>query len=327
MLRNLEGRDLIDGKDECYLACIKHANFDAMAGKLPLTIVAHLRKTTTVVSNAGLVNKMPMYQPRGHFPLTDAAGMGLAVDMLIKSLLARGCIKRRIKFSTIRRLRATYTKIWESSPAGVAEGALFAKGLGQICSTSCRLQSEWFYNFMRGMEYQMGCQLQPNHALLIGAIVHLLRLIEVDAREAKEAGSVVAANELLKIGAYVCTLMAAFLRGHEGFYLDLAGWGKHLHKGMTGVILAGLDKSTVLLEEMCMHLLHITICLLGKFKGETGVDHHLIPVANETTSGLCPRWWIEKLTEVCHLEGRFDGPAFASADGLLASSTDYDAML
>ncbi len=42
----------------------------------------------------------------------------------------------------------------------------------------------------------MGCQSQPNHSLLIRAIVHLLRLIKVDAREAEEVGSTVAANEL-----------------------------------------------------------------------------------------------------------------------------------
>ncbi len=136
----------------------------------------------------------------------------------------------------------------------------------------------------------MGCQLQPKHGLLIGAFAHLLKLIKVDAWEAKEAGSIMAANELWKIGAYVCMLTAALLQGHEGFYLNLAGLHKHLHKGKRGVILAGIDKNTVLLKEMCMNLVHVTICLLGKFKGETGVDHHLITVANKTTSGLCPRW-------------------------------------
>jgi hypothetical protein len=151
---------------------------------------------------------------------------------------------------------------------------------------------------MRGMEYWIGCQLQPNQSLLIGAVEHLLKLIKVDAWEAEEAGSGMAANELWKIGAYVCMLTATLLQGHEGFYLDLAGLHKHLHKGKTGVILAGLDKNTVLSEEMCMNLPYVTISLLGKFKGETGVDHHLITVANETTSGLHPRWWIEKLTEV-----------------------------
>lgn len=49
-------------------------------------------------------------------------------------------------------------------------------------------------------------------------------------------------------------------------------------------------------------------------------------VANETSLGLRPHWWLEKLLEVCKTEGRLDGPAFASADGVLASSSDYDAM-
>jgi hypothetical protein len=56
------------------------------------------------------------------------------------------------------------------------------------------------------------------------------------------------------------------------------------------------------------------------------VDHHLIAVANESQSGLKTRWWIEKLVAVCESEGRTHGPAFASSDGTLASSMDYDAM-
>ncbi len=113
---------------------------------------------------------------------------------------------------------------------------------------------------------------------------------------------------------------------HEGFYLDLAGMRKHLHKGKVGVMPLGLNKGTVLTEESCRKLPHVTICLLGKFRGETGVDHHLIALANETSLGLRPRWWMEKLVEVCKYEGRCDGPAFASADGLLALSPDYDAV-
>ena len=44
--------------------------------------------------------------------------------------------------------------------------------------------------------------------------------------------------------------------------MDLAGLCKNLHKGKTGIIPAGLDKNTVLSEEMCMNLLQVTICLL-----------------------------------------------------------------
>jgi hypothetical protein len=68
------------------------------------------------------------------------------------------------------------------------------------------------------------------------------------------------------------------------------------------------------------------VCLLGNFKGETGVDHHLIIVASKTISGLRPWWWLEKLVDVCESKGRSFGPAFASTDGRSASSLDYDAL-
>jgi hypothetical protein len=138
--------------------------------------------------------------------------------------------------------------------------------------------------------------------------------------EAERLGSVAGANKLWKVGAYVCVLTAASLRGHEGFYLDLAGMRTHMSKGTIGTILLGLNKSTVLTEEVCLKLPHITICLLGKFKGETGVDQHLITVANETSPGLQPRWWMEKLVQVCKDKGRFKGPAFATLDEQLAAS-------
>ena len=89
---------------------------------------------------------------------------------------------------------------------GVSEVASFSKGLGRIRLNSCETQSEWFYDFHRGMEYRMGSQAEPDHGLLVGAIVHLLSLMEMDARDAEESESYVDANELWKVGAYVCVL-------------------------------------------------------------------------------------------------------------------------
>ena len=324
--RNLEGKEVESGRDDVYLACIRRSNLDAMLGKSPLTIKNHARESRAAVKNAELINKTPSYHQRGPFPLADTIGMGLAIDMQLKSITAKGRIKEHVQFATLRRLRSTYTKNWESSPRGVSEGAAFSRGTGRVRPTSCPSQSEWFHDFLRGMEYRMGCQSQPNHGLLIGAIIRLLDFIDEDAKEAVRVDAIVEANELWKVGAYVCVLTVASLRGHEGFYLELAGMRKHMAKGRTGVVPTGLSKTTILTEEDCLRLPHVTICLLGKFKGETGVDHHLITVANETSSGLKARWWVEKLLEVCEYEGRFDGPAFASPNGQLASSPDYDAM-
>jgi hypothetical protein len=156
--------------------------------------------------------------------------------------------------------------------------------------------------------------------------VHLLERINEDAKKAEWLGDGAGANELWKVGAYICLLTAASLRGHEGFYLDLARVSKHLAKGRVGTIPAGLNKSMVLMEEVCLKLPHVTICLLGNFKCKTCVDHHLIAVANKTLSRLSPRWWMEKLVAVCVDEGRFNDPAFAMPDGLLAVSPDYNAV-
>ncbi len=126
------------------LACIRHANLDAMAGKSPLTIRGHLVETIAVLRNAERINKTPSYHPSGSFPLGNPVGMGLAIDLLTKSVVAKGRLVDYVQFSTIRKLRATYTKNWESLPAGVLEGASFAKRVGGVRPTSCPSQSEWF---------------------------------------------------------------------------------------------------------------------------------------------------------------------------------------
>ncbi len=107
--------------------------------------------------------------------------------------------------------------------------------------------------------------------------------MEAEGLDAPEA-----ANKLWKVGAYVCVLTAASLRGHKGYYLDLTGMRKHLDKGREGIIPPGICKNTLLSEEEYRNLPHVTICLLGTFKGERGVEQHLITVANLTSPGLHP---------------------------------------
>jgi hypothetical protein len=92
----------------------------------------------------------------------------------------------------------------------------------------------------------------------------------------------------VEVGAYVCVLTAASLRGNEGFYVELAGLRQHLSKGKAGSVPVSLEisKDTILSEEVCVNLPHVTVALLGQFKGETQYDHHLIAIASETQSGL-----------------------------------------
>jgi hypothetical protein len=151
--QNLEGREPVPGRDDVYLTCIRRANLDAMLGKSPSMIRAHRCKTTVVLKNALMIGKTPAYHPRGPFLLGDPVGMSLAVDILIKSLVAKGRIMDHVQYSTLQKLRLTHTKNWESSPVGVSEGAAFARGMAWIRQTTCPAWSEWFYDFLRGMDF------------------------------------------------------------------------------------------------------------------------------------------------------------------------------
>lgn len=146
-------------------------------------------------------------------------------------------------------------------------------------------------------------------------------------REAAESSEdLLEANELFKIGAFVCMCTSGSLRGYEGFYADLASIKNNIHKGKNGVAPKKFSKTTVLDEQDCEKLPHVCIALLGKFKGGHTIDPHYINVASVSRSGLEPRWWIEKALEVATIEGRTSGPLFATPDGDLASSADYDAV-
>jgi hypothetical protein len=70
----------------------------------------------------------------------------------------------------------------------------------------------------------------------MGAVTHLLALMRADAEEVGEVGSILEANKLWKVEAYMCVLMAVLLHGHKGFYLELVGLQKHLSKGRLGVV-------------------------------------------------------------------------------------------
>jgi len=321
-MRNLEGRDLMEG-DEAYVMCIRRAQLDAMAGKSHRTIESHRGEVVANVRRCKTIRKTPSYAPRGPFPLDDPIGMGLVVDMLLKSLLATGRIKDYVQFDTLRKMRSTFARNYSSSPHGAGEGSSFAQGTGRVRPTSCPSQSDWIQDSLRGMEYRMGFESKVDHGISIDAILECLRRIR-DAAE--HADSDEEENELWKIGAFICMVTACSLRGYEGYYADLAGLRANLDAGRDGVIPRGLNKATILSEEVCKRLPHVTICLLGNFKGEGGINLHVINVASESQSGLDTRWWIEKLVEVCESEGRTVGPAFATPTGDLATPGDYDSV-
>jgi hypothetical protein len=142
-IRNLEGRDPVpvEDRDRLYLTCLRRANLDAINSRAKGTIKHHVDFIETTLRNCKTINRTPKFQPRGPFPLDDLVGMGPAVDLLMKSITSKGRITKHIQYNTTRKGRSTYSKIWESSPAGIMEGSTFTMSTARVRITSCNTQT------------------------------------------------------------------------------------------------------------------------------------------------------------------------------------------
>eukprot|EP00956_Cyclotella_meneghiniana_P014412 scaffold21564_cov22-Cyclotella_meneghiniana.AAC.2 len=131
-IRNLEGCDLDRVKHCQYMECIRRANLDAINACASSTIEGHVRFIRKAVENAETINRTPFFKERGPFPLGDPIGMGLAVDLLLKSIFSKGQNKPWIQFHSMRTGRSTFTVTWGSSPAGIMDGACFSSARSRI---------------------------------------------------------------------------------------------------------------------------------------------------------------------------------------------------
>lgn len=151
---------------------IRRANLDAMAAHAASTSVGHANEILRAVCIGQMIHKSPSIQPRGPMPLSDTVGMGLAIEILLRSIMGKGRAPGRssIQYSTMRQYRGTYTTSWESSPQGVTECTTFAHGLLKAMVTTCTLQQKWFGMFLKGAESRMGHVSMANRALPIGIL-------------------------------------------------------------------------------------------------------------------------------------------------------------
>ena len=322
--RNLEGKDPSLSQHSVYLKCLRRANLDAMNAKARATVAHHVGFIKEAVRNAESIGRTPFFKDRGPFPLGDSVGMGLAVDLLLKSIRSTGRIGRFIQFDTMRKGRSTFTMTWNASPEGVLESKTFSSTTSRVRATSCPSQSDWFRDFLVGAQDRMGYDTMKQLDVPIGVVVRQLELIR-DDMESETSQS--RKHLLTKLGALITVLTAGSLRGHEGFYLDIAGTSKRLSKGASGTLPTGNLTKKLFTEDEASDLPEICVCLLGKFKGETGERYHSIVLANESVSGLKIRWWVEQLMDVCAAENRHSGYAFNEPDGSPPSSSEYNALM
>jgi hypothetical protein len=69
---------------------------------------------------------------------------------------------------------------------------------------------------------------------------------------------------------------------------------------------------------------HVMFTLVGRFKGEQGGLHHLMPVAAITSSGLEARKWMERLLQTKEKRGVVAGFMFAIWDRSRVKYLDFE---
>ncbi len=124
-------------------------------------------------------------------------------------------------------------------------------------------------------------------------------------------------------GAAAALAMCALLRGNKVFLLDLAGMWRYIKLGREGKMPQDPMKTGVDLSRAPP----IIVTLIGEFKGELGTKHHLIALANKTSSGIKLRWWLEQLLKIREEEGCRTGPAFGCSNGSVGLMSEFDNIL
>ena len=125
----------------------------------------------------------------------------------------------------------------------------------------------------------MGYMSQRNQPLCKGVMEKLFTVVKEEMREAKEEWL---KREYIKFGATAALAVCGLLRGLEVFLFDLAGLKKHITLGRDGELpddplKPGADFS---------NYPYVIATLIGEFKGKLDTRHHLIALANHTSSGI-----------------------------------------
>ena len=143
--------------------------------------------------------------------------------------------------------------------------AVLAKDKLKTYLTHCSMYSLWFERFMFGCHKRMGDIVLQDMALSIDVVVALDSMFD---REYCSADDPERKHYVAVMGLWSTVGFVGGFRGEELPRADLFGCQKHFE-----------DKA----QERHPHF---NFVLVGRFKGETGLRYHLLPLPATTRSGL-----------------------------------------
>jgi hypothetical protein len=287
--------------DTCLMLTIRRMNLDAFWS----------RATSTVVGNAGVVARglrhsaslglTGPYLATGPLPYHDHCGYEVALQLLTDSRERGNYQITHKQFDSIRTLRSAYSNQVRASAHAAHHPIALEENQGKKYTRIALdpTASIWFARFIEGCKRRMGQDCRPNRGISTELIKASLDMCLILSEEAKVPAQ---KRTWVKTGFYLAASYVTSLRGPEGRLLDLEGmWSqRNLSPGST------------------------VIALRGKVKGETAARAHLLPCVHVTSSGIDLRMWMDLCLLANQEEGRTDGPAMSTQEGLVMSAAEID---
>ena len=297
--RNMESRNPDDnGTDKKILRYIRRANLDAFWARRPNTVYQHFLEVRSTIADAEEMQMTPPFPERGPLALKDTSGMAAAVLLLKKSLRPGKYSDTNLTFDSTRKRRGAISSYWHGSVEGMKTSVL-AKEEKKLMLTDSPTYSLWFERFIRGMHNRMGDDIRPDEGVDIDLLHHMLNTLKHCVDNTKKVEGRI---RIIQLGFYISATFSAGLRGNELFNLNVKGLLEH--------------------DQEASNLGHVILPLLGRFKGETGLNYHLIPVAGKTKSGIDNRYWMDAFLGTLRDTGESRGWAFKTQDGKRMKQAD-----
>ena len=287
--------------DEGLLVCMRRAILDSLWSREPSTVRNNLTECRRAVKIGDMFGFHNTFVSMGPFPIEDSWGLKEACILLHRSL-DTGKNDVTIQFGTMRKLRSAFSNAFHTGKQSSGLVTM-AQDSRKTMVTDSPTYGIWFQRFMLGCHKRMGEKLKQDMSVLIEVMLALMNMLETDYLSAEDEG------ERLSIALMTMFCIASFcggLRGEEVPMADLGEFVKHAPKG---------NDST---------LPHIVLPLLGRFKGEKGEKHHLLPLAAVTESGLEPRKWGLRVISGYQHFGISSGPIWRNKKGKQGKISDWE---
>ena len=304
--QNVVGRDPVlgDYNDHFTLVAIRRVLLDVMWAREPDTVAGNWarsrRNYLTAVSHLSLRTEslLPLL---GNPTMTDRLGMGVAILTVVTSLRA-GQNSTHIQYDTMRKTQTWYGNAFDAGREYTCDTVVGLDQKKQYLSSSHTF-GKWFSQFMKGARLCMGMIRRQNEALTSPMVLAMCRRAETDWWSAQTTA------RRIEVEDTVCFMLLGFgagLRGEEVPLVSLEG------------LLTFWTKTREEEEKYMM------ITLKGRFKGEVDERWHIVPICDETRSGIPFRLWMERIMyRRIKLQGRTLGWLFEEKPGQRAKFRRY----